>query len=45
MRNIELSFEQEEVKISSSDNLMTITSSSQEKSKITKEYIALSVAN
>ena len=33
MRNIELSFEQEEVKISSSDNLMTITSSSQEKSK------------
>lgn len=46
MRNIELSFEQEEVKISSSDNLMTITSSSQEKiKKITKEYIALSVAN
>lgn len=42
--NIELSFEQDDVKINSSNNLMTITSNSQEKiKKITREYIALSV--
>ncbi|MCG2209469.1 hypothetical protein K4U78_11195 [Staphylococcus epidermidis] len=45
-RNTELSFEQEGAKIKSSDNIMTITSNSQEKiKKVTREYIALSVAN
>lgn len=42
-RNIKLSFEQEDVNIHSSENLMTITSNNQEKiKKITGEYIALS---
>lgn len=42
-RNIELSFEQGDVKINSSNNLMTITSNNQERiKKVTREYIALS---